>query len=80
MNPRQRFALLDVCPRSRFRQMDDRTSPDGGAAALSSSQLEANANWGCGPHQRVQPLVESRSPFERPSFLCSMAPSGEQLL
>ena len=77
MNPRQRFAILDVCLRSRFQQPENQTSPQG---STSFSQLEANANWGRGPHQGVQPLVESRSPFERPSFPCSMDPLGEQLL
>ncbi len=83
MNPRQRFAFWDVCLRSRFQELEDQTSPDGEAATMSSSQIEAtgaNANWDRSPHQRVQPLLESRSPFERPSFPCSMAPSGEQLL
>ena len=79
MNPRQRFAILDVYLRSRFHQTEEQASQDG-SATMPSSQLEANANGGRGPHQGVQPLVESRSPFERPSFLCSMGPSCEQLL
>ncbi len=79
MNPRKRFAILDVCLRSRFQEKEEQASQDG-SAAMPSSQLEANANWGRGPHQGIHPLVESRSPFERPSFLCSMGPSGEQLL
>ncbi len=79
MNPKQRFAILDVYLRSRFQQTEEQASQDG-SATMPSSQHQANANRGRGPHQDVQPLVENRSPFERPSFLCSMAPSGEQLL
>ena len=79
MNPRQRFAILDVYPRALFQHPENQTSPDR-SATMSFSQLEANANRGCGPHQGVQPLAASRSPFERPSFLCSMEPAGRQLL
>ena len=79
MNPRQRFAILDVCLRSGFQQMENQTSPEGSATMLFS-EIETTANWGCGLHQGVQPLLESRSPFEHAGFLCSMGPSGEQLL
>ncbi len=79
MNPRQRFAILDVCLRSRFQQTEEQASQDG-SATMPSSQHQANANRGRGPHQGVQPLVESRSPFERPRFLCAMGPWGELLL
>ncbi len=79
MNPRQRFAILDVCLRSRFQQTEEQAF-QGGSATMPSSQHEANANWGCGPHRGVQPPAASRSPFERPSFLCSMEPAGRQLL
>ena len=79
MNPRQRYAMLDVYMRARFQRTEEQASRDG-SVAMRPSQLKANANWGFGPDQGAQVMAVSRPPLERPSFCCSMGPSGEQLL